>query len=349
MSFIKESIFVSAFRSLCNALGVVLGIFIAIFVVTITLSLFSPPALVPESCNVSIAPDANGNQDLIHSLSPAILRIDIKGVIGLEDLTSEKIQAILSGSRTDFLKKDRVKAIFLYVNTPGGTADDAAGIYKALLDYKTKYKTPIYAFVDGMCASGGMYICSAADKIYSTSSSVIGSVGVLLGPSFNFSDLMGKVGIQSKTITQGKDKDMLSPFRPWKEGEDACLVNITKALYEQFVDVVAAGRPRLSKTKLVEEYGAQVFDAVTSCKLGYIDCPDSNYFEVMKELSQAASISKDESYQVVMLSLPRGLFTELAKNQFSLLSRKMHHTFQIAPYMSSELSGKFLYLYQPSS
>ena len=348
MTFNRESVFFSAFRSLCNALGVVLGIFAAIFLVMFTLSMFSPPALVPEKCNVSIAPDANGDQDLIHAFSSAVLRIDIKGVIGLEDLTTENLQNILSDSRVDFLKKDRVKALFLYVNTPGGTADDAAGMYKAILDYKTKHKVPVYAFVDGMCASGGMYICSAADKIYSTSSSVIGSVGVLLGPSFNVSDLMTKVGVQSKTITQGKNKDMLSPFRPWKEGEDECLINITKSLYEQFVSVVVTGRKNLSKEKLIQEYGAQVFDATTAESFGYIDVADSNYFHAMQALVDASAIPKGEDYQVVLLSPPKSFFSELAKNKFSLLSGKIHHTFQIAPYMSSELSGKFLYLYQPS-
>jgi protease IV len=348
MSFNRESIFLSAFRHLCNALGVVIGVFVAVFVVMFTLSMFSPPALIPEKCEVAISPDAEGKQSLLHNFSSAVLRIDIKGVIGLDHLKTENIQTILTDSRTDFLKKDRVKAVFLYVSTPGGAADDSAGIYKALMDYKTKYKVPIYAFVDGMCASGGMYICSAADKIYTTQSSVIGSVGVLLGPSFNVSDLMTRFGVQAKTITQGKDKDMLSPFRPWKEGEDTSLVNITKALYEQFVDTVVAGRPNLPKEKLIEEYGAQVYDAATAQKIGYTDVSDANYFTTMQALVEAANISKDEDYQVVQLSSPKSFFSNLAKNKFSLLSGKVHHTFQIGPHMSSELSGKFLYLYQPA-
>lgn len=347
MTLPREPIFKSALRSLCNALAVVIGVFAAIFLIMFTLSILSPPALLPEKCDVAIAPDAQGKQDLLHSHAPAILRIDIRGVIGVDGLTTEKIQTILLDSRVDFLKKDRVKAIFLYVDTPGGAADDAAGIYQELMSYKAKYKTPIYAFVDGLCASGGMYICAAADQIYTTSSSVIGSVGVLLGPSFNFSEVMGKVGVQAKTITQGKDKDMLSPFRPWKEGEDASLVNITKALYDQFVNVVTTGRKDLDKEKLIEEYGAQVYDAATAKKLGYTDVDDSNYFQAMQALVDAAKIDKGE-YQVVQLSLAKTFFAELAKNHFSLLSGKVHHTFQIGTYMSSELSGKFLYLYQPS-
>jgi signal peptide peptidase SppA len=347
MTLPREPIFKSALRSLCNALAVVLGVFVAIFLVMSTLSILSPPAILPEKCDVAIAPDAHGKQDLLHSHCPAVLRIDIRGVIGIGELTTENIQSILLDSRIDFLKKNRVKAIFLYVNTPGGAADDSAGIYQALMDYKAKYNTPIYAFVDGLCASGGMYICSAADQIYATPSSVIGSVGVRIDPSFNVYKLMEKVGVESKTITQGKDKDMLNPFRPWTPGEDTSLVNITKSLYEQFVTAVTTGRKELSKEKLIEEYGAQVFDAVTSKKFGYIDVDNANYFQTMQALVEAAKIDK-EDYQVVQLSIAKTFFAELAKNHFSLLSGKIHHTFQIGPYMTSELTGKFLYLYEPA-
>jgi signal peptide peptidase SppA len=348
MYFHKESIFLSALRNLCNAFGIVIGVFVAIFIGSMILSMFTPPAFLPEKNIVTISPDENGKQEMLHASSPAILRIDIRGVIGLEDLQTEKIQNLLADSRMEFLRKDRVKAIFLYVDTPGGTADDAAGIYKALMDYKTKYSVPVYAFVDGLCASGGMYICSAADKIYTTSTSVIGSVGVILGPSFNLSSLMDKVGVKSKAITQGKDKDMLSPFRPWQEGEDACLVNITKSMYEQFVSVVTSNRKQMDREKLIKDYGAQVFDAHTAKEYGYVDIAEADYFTTMKELTRAAKLKEDEEYQVVQLTMPKTFLSELAQNKFGLLSGKVHHTFQIGPYMSSELSGKFLYLYQPS-
>lgn len=64
----------------------------------------------------------------------------------------------------------------VYINTPGGTVVDADGIYRALLEYKTKYDVPIYAYIDGLCASGGMYVALAADKIFASDVSLIGSV-----------------------------------------------------------------------------------------------------------------------------------------------------------------------------
>jgi protease IV len=348
MTFTRESIFVSAIRCFCNAFSVVIGIFIAAVVVMFGLALFSSPEILPEKSELSIAPDADGRRTLLPETSPAILRIDFHGIIGDGDLTNEKIQNILFDSREDSLRNNRVKAVLLHMNTPGGVASDAAGIYDALLAYKKKYNVPVYAFVDGMCASGGMYICAAADKMYATSSSVIGSVGVILGPTFNFSGAMEKFGIQSLTITQGKDKDMLNPFRPWKEGEDQSLVNITKELYEQFVTAVATGRPRLDREKLVNVYGAQVFIAPEAQTLGYIDVSGADYGQTLNELATAADIAADQRYQVVQLETPHTFLSQLAQGKSSLFSGKISHVFQIGPNMSSELSGKFLYLYQPS-
>jgi protease IV len=346
MTFNRESVFLSAIRSFCNMLGGILGIFVAITLVVVAISTLSGPNLYPEKSTVTIAPDANGNRKLLATTAPIILRINLKGVIGLDQLTAENFQNILYDSQDTFFDPSRVKGILLQVDTPGGTAIDSAGIYQCLMSYKKKYNVPVFAFVDGLCASGGMYACAAADKIYATPGSVIGSVGVVLGPNFNVSDLMTKIGVQALTITQGKDKDSLNPFRPWKEGEDTSIVNITKQLYEQFVAVVAEGRPDLSKEKLINEYGAQVFLAPTAKTLGYIDAADSDYSQAIAELASAANLGEAE-YQVYELNQPKNFLSELAQNKLSLLSGKVQHVIPIGPYMTSELSGKLLYLYQP--
>ncbi len=346
MHFTKESIFLSSIRSLCNALGAILGIFIAFLLAVFAISGLSNPEVLPEKSAMSIAPDANGQRKMVPPHSPVVLKINNEGVIGLGKLTYENIQNILFDSREDMLGKNRVQAILLYVNTPGGEATNSVNIYEALLDYKKKYNVPIYAFVDGLCASGGMWICSAADKIYASPTSVIGSVGVRLGTNFNFTDLMSKVGIQSLTITEGKDKDALNPFRPWQPGEYASLINITKDLYELFVDVVTAARPNLNKEKLIQEYGAHVFLAKTAQNLGYIDVSDANYFQTLQALTAASTIQEQE-YQVIELSRPESFFAQLAQNKLSLFSGKVEHSLQVNPAASAEFSGKLLCLYQP--
>lgn len=349
MNFTRESIFVSATRCFCNSFAVVIGVFIAGIVVLMGIMMLSGPDMVPTKSEISLAPDANGNRDLLPETAPAILRIDIHGVIGEGQLTAANIENILLDSRTDFLHNNRVKAVLLHMDTPGGTVTDADTIYRLLMDYKQKYNVPVYAFVDGLCASGGMYVCSAADKIYATPASIIGSVGVILGPIFNFSQAMDKIGLQARTLTEGKDKDMLNPFRPWVAGEDQSLVNVTRSLYMQFVDIVVSARKGLSKDRLINEFGAQVFISEEAQSYGYIEVANSSYSSSLKDLAAAASIPESQNYQVVQLETPVSILSHIVQGKSSLITGKLTHVFQVGPHMSSELSGKFLYLYQPQT
>lgn len=346
MQYSRESIIVSAVRTFCKSFAAIIGISIGIGITLICLMMFSSPDIFPPKSSLVLSADANGNRELLSLGTPVILKIDIVGVIGTRDLTTQKIKSSLLDSRTGMLSGNRVKAVLLYINTPGGTVDDSDGIYRSLLEYKEKYQVPIYAYVDGMCASGGMYIASAADKVFAAPSSVIGSVGVILGPTFNFSGLMDLYGVQSMTITQGKDKDMLNPFRPWVPGEETSLRNITADLYTRFVSIVTSARHDLDKERLVNEYGAQVYVSKKAEELGYIDVADSDYSVAVDELAKAAQFS-DHAYQVMTIEPARPFLSDLTQGNFSLLSGKITHKFQINSYMDSDLSGKFLYLYQP--
>lgn len=349
MNFTRESIFVNAARSFCTSFAAVLGVVIALVVAVIAITMVSGPNFLPPPAEPLIMPDASGERTLLSGSAPAVLRIDIRGVVGMGDVTGSKIREVLADSREGLLRGNRVKAILLHMDTPGGTVTDADAIYRALLNYKAKYNVPIYAFVDGLCASGGMYIVSAADKVFATPSSVIGSIGVIMGPTFNFSDAMAKWGIASLTLTQGKDKDELNPFRPWKPDEGASLRAITASMYTRFVDIVTKARPRLSKDKLIQDYGAHVFVAQEAQELGYVDEGNSDYSHALSALVQAAGIHEDEKYQVVLLSPPKPLFPEFIQGMANLKDGKITHKMEFSPYLSSELTGKLLYLYVPGS
>lgn len=343
----RDSIFTGAIRSFFSALGAILGILIGIGIIIFLFSMLFPPSLVPEKTEITIAADAEGKREPLASSSPVILRVNFNGIIGEPMLDSNTIEDILIDSREGMLKQRHIKGVFLHINSPGGSATDADNIYRMLKEYKKKYNVPIYAFVDGLCASGGMYIACAADKIYSTSASVIGSIGVLLGPNFNFSGTMEKIGVESLTITQGKDKDALNPFRPWVPGEDQSIRDITAALYDRFVSIVSEARPMLTREKLVNEYGAHVFIAPKAQEYGYIDDADADYSKALTALVQQAQIGEKEAYQVFELQPKINFLSELTQSKFSLLKGKVTHVFQIGPNLNSEMSGKFLYLYQP--
>lgn len=348
MHISRESIFVSAIRSFFNAFAVVVGISMALIIALFGLAFLSKTAVEsPEKTDLTLSADVDGNRKQLADTVPVILRINIEGIIGAKNLNPTNFTNILLDSREGVLANNRVKGILLYVNTPGGLATDSSNIYRLLKDYKEKYHVPIYAYVEGICASGGMYISAAADKIFASDGSIIGSIGVRVGPVFNVATAMEKVGIKSLTLTEGLDKDALNPFRPWREGEDKSLKDIVEQEYETFVAVMTENRPRLNREKLIYDYGARIYSANISAELGYIDNGNASYNDALKDLVGAAGISPGEKYQVLLIAPHQSVFKELAQNKYEIFKGKLEHVFPIGPYMTSDMSGKLLFLYQP--
>lgn len=346
MEVARESIFVSALRTFCRMFFAIAGILLAFLLFSLLYSAASPSPLLEEKTELHILPNIEGNRDLVVPSAPVLLQINVHGVIGdPKTFDTEILENILIDSRNGLLRKDRVKGILLHFNTPGGTVVDSDNIYHLLKAYKEKYKVPIFGYVEGLCASGGMYIASAADQIFAGPASIVGSVGVVIGPFLNVYDLLQKVGIQARTLTQGIDKDMMNPTRPWREGEDASLNAVSAFLYERFVRLVTEARPRLDKRKLVEEYGAKIFDCVEGEKLGYVDHALSSRDEALKALAKEADVDIAKSYQVVELSPRRNWLAGLISEKSPLFTGKIEHSLDIG---QPKIYDPFAYLFLPS-
>lgn len=341
----RESILSATVRSFFKTLLGTWGIAVALGIVLLVIGAVVKPTLNAPKTRLTLAPSESGEIGLLSSSSPVILKINLHGVIGQGTLTRENFEAILAESHSGILAKERVKAILLDIDSPGGSATVSDSIYQALLAYKKKYKVPVYAFVDGMCASGGMYVACAADKIYATHPSVVGSVGVLLGPAFNVYDLMEKIGVKALTLTEGKDKDMLNPFRPWKPGEDVSLQHVLHSMYQQFVDIVTTARPKILPHELVRDYGAQVYIAREAQYIGYIDGSVNNVYDVMDELAREAHIPQTEKYQVILAQPTVPLISHWFEEK--MRPGKVTHQVQLFPPLDAELSNQILYLYTP--
>jgi len=290
-----------------------------------------------------VLPSADGEREALATHTPVVLQIDIDGIIRPEKVagvSAAEVETQLLHSREGALHKDRVKAILLNINTPGGGALEADRIYRSLIAYKKRYDVPIYAFVSGLCASGGMYIASAADKVYSNPTGLIGSVGVIAN-FFNVSQTLEKVGVDPKTLYDGKGKDQMNPFRPWTP-QDFQETQVTmNYLYDRFVDIVAEARPRLTREQLIDEYGARLFAAPTALEHGYIDKIVFDRNEALAALVEEAGVTDD--YQVVKFEEHRGI-AELISAQSPLLGGEIKHQIDLPDALT--LNG-YLYLYQP--
>ncbi|MGK5593942.1 MAG: S49 family peptidase [Parachlamydiaceae bacterium] len=342
----KDSIFSASLRSFFVSFCCVLGVFLAFIPILIAFSMFeSEENAVPSEYNVKILPNADGIRKKEASDVPVILQINVHGVIGTEGLTDQNIRHLLMESRENSLKNNRVKAILLHCNTPGGGMIDADGIYRALKEYKDRYQIPIFVYVDGLLASGGMYVAAAADEIHANNISLIGSIGVVTTGIFNVSGLMDKLGVESLTLYAGKGKDDLNPFRPWEPSESTNYKSVIDYYYQSFVNLVLASRPKLSKEVLVDQLGAHIFPAQQALDYGLVDVVGASRDSTLKKLLTKIGI-EDDYYQVVELSSSNWL-SQLFKAESPLLNGKLKHQLSLGNDLPAALSNQPLSLYRP--
>ena len=165
--------------------------------------------------------------------------IRLKGLIAEgTNAGADKINKLLEKAFED----KHSKGVILEINSPGGTPVEASSIYQKIIDLRKEYPDKkLYAAVRDLCASGGYYVAAAADAIYAHKSSIVGSIGVRMD-SFGVQELMKKIGVENRTITAGKHKALLDPFRPLEPTEKAHLERMLKQVHQQFITAVKNGR-----------------------------------------------------------------------------------------------------------
>lgn len=177
------------------------------------------------------------------SLSDKIAVVPIKGVI-----MSEKTSTIYSSSVSsreiastlyDLRNDDSVKAILLDINSPGGSPVASDEISKAIENVK-KVK-PVYSLINDVGASGAYWIASSTDKIYSSSMSTIGSIGVT-SAGLSFENFITEHNITYRQQISGKYKDMGSIYRKQTDEEKAIIQNLLDNIHKRFIEHVAKNR-----------------------------------------------------------------------------------------------------------
>jgi protease-4 len=348
MQFVRESIFVSAIRSFFNTFLAVIGLVLALGVFAIITGLFtSPYRMEEEFIEMQILPNGEGDTTLLAETAPVILQLDITGIIGETHLNGPSVESFLRVSRKGSLKKDRVKGVLLYIDSPGGGAIDSDLIYQAICHYKEKYKVPVYAYTPGLCASGGYMIACSADKIFASPSSIIGSVGAKWGIGFNFWQFMQTHGIDSVTVAEGLYKEKYPAFTKLSEGTSSYndIIAVVKEGYAQFTDLVAKSRESkgLTKEMLVQTYGAQIYSGPTGEKYGYVDNGKAYYSEALQELAKSAQLAEN-SYQVVRFNYKHSPLQDLVSNKVSLWIEETANTL-LGVKRQGKLTNSLLYYY----
>jgi protease-4 len=165
--------------------------------------------------------------------------IEIKGTI-MPDSAASAANIIPALQKA--FDDEKVQGIILQCNTPGGSPVQSSLIYDEIMRLRKLHKDkPIYAVAEDLCASGGYFIVSAAEKIYANRSTLIGSIGVRM-TSFGVVEVMKKIGIESREITAGKYKALIDPFKPTTPVAEAHIKKMLATTHQHFIEAVKAGR-----------------------------------------------------------------------------------------------------------
>jgi protease-4 len=194
--------------------------------------------------------------------------VELNGVIADDELASA--DNIVTALRDAFDNKNTA-GIILRINSPGGSPVQSGYIYDEIKRLRKEHAdTPLYAVITDICASGGYYIASAADKIYADKASIVGSIGVRMD-NFGVVDAMKKLGIESRTLTAGDNKALLDPFLPENETAKAHLQNMLDEIHQQFINSVKEGRGDRLDTSVEGLFSGLIWTGETAKKIGLID------------------------------------------------------------------------------
>lgn len=165
-------------------------------------------------------------------------------------------------------KDSNVKAIVLRVNSPGGNAI-ASDIMWRELKLAAEVK-PVVVSMGNYAASGGYYISAPATKIYSSPTTISGSIGVF-GLLPNAGKLLEqKIGLKTEVVNTNANSDFPSLFRPMNSTEKDIMQLSIEKIYEDFVGKVAAGRKM--QPVAVDSIGqGRVWSGESAIKIGLID------------------------------------------------------------------------------
>jgi protease-4 len=160
-----------------------------------------------------------------------VARININGLI-TEDQKRDK-------ALDDAADNDRIKAIIVSINSPGGTVVGAEQLYNRLRDVAVK--KPVVVTMGTLATSAGYYIALGGDRIFAYDGTITASIGVIF-QSTDLTALLERIGVKMEQIKSGAVKASPNPFEKTNPEARAVIDALVKDSFDQFIGLVKARR-----------------------------------------------------------------------------------------------------------
>ncbi len=187
------------------------------------------------------------------------------------------------------VEAEDVSGILLVVESPGGTY---AGT-QVLADevWAASHKKPVYIFIDDLATSAAYWIASQAERIYTLSTGIVGSLGTYMVIA-DSSKLTKSAGIQIHVVKAGELKGAGTPGTTVTTPQLDAWQKLVDASNDLFLSAVARGRRMsLSKVRALADGRVHLGDA--ALRLGLIDGIKS-FDETLEELKRRCGKSSSD-------------------------------------------------------
>ncbi len=177
-------------------------------------------------------------------------------------------QGIINKAIRKAKNDDKVKAIVLRVNSPGGSALSSDIIWREL--EMAKKEKPLVVSMGNVAASGGYYIAAGAHKIFAEPTTITGSIGVF-GVVPNMAELAEDIGVNAEQVGTNKNSVDYSLFEPMDETFRATIQEGIEETYTTFLSRVKEGRNMPSLAAVDSLAQGRVWSGVDAKKIGLVD------------------------------------------------------------------------------
>lgn len=193
------------------------------------------------------------------TFSDYVARLDIDGLI----LTDRSVDEALA----EAAKSDKVKALVLFIDSPGGSVVGGETLYRGIREVAEK--KPVVAVMGNTATSAAYMAAIGADYIVAHAGTVTGSIGVILQTA-DVTGLLEKVGIKPETVKSGALKAQPNPMERFSADARRTTELVINDLHQMFVDMVRERRG-MDAARAREISDGRIFSGRQALTAGLID------------------------------------------------------------------------------
>lgn len=223
---------------------------------------------------------------------------------------------VIGRALEDAAEDERVRAIVLRVNSPGGSSLASDHLWRSLR--KARKRKPVVVSMADAAASGGYYVASAADAIVAEPATITGSIGIFF-QRIALDGLYDKLDIHAELIERGRFSGLMSGGKPLTTAERERTRAFIRAGYDDFLDRVSTGRDL--STERVDELGqGRVWLGASAREEGLVD-EMGGLYEAVARAKREAGIPPEVDPERLLFPGPRSV-SEQVRDLMSSSARR---------------------------